>query len=88
MDNGYLIDEVFDKNGNVDYSKWLKPDGSYRVVVSYPHLSAKEIEEWVERYYKEFYFRPRYIAYKLKQSLLSFEEFKRNIKAFKTMVVR
>lgn len=78
IDNNYLTTR--------DYSKWLKPNGLYNVVVNYPHLSSKEIEELVERFYRSFYFRRGYIWYKLKQSLSSYQELKRNVRGFKTMV--
>ncbi|MHA1676498.1 MAG: hypothetical protein ACTSU6_04905, partial [Candidatus Njordarchaeales archaeon] len=87
LDNGCLIPDVYGKDG-IDYSKWLYPDGRYRCVVSYPHLTNKDIERWIEIYYKEFYFRPKYILYKLKQSLFSYQELKRNWMGFKTMLSR
>ena len=73
--NGWLITE--------DYSKWLKENGKYNCVVSYPWLSKEQIEAWIERYYKEFYFRPKYIVYKIKQSM-NFAELQRNFMAFKS----
>ena len=86
--NNYLIPEVYDKNGRIDYTKWLYPDGSYRCVVSYPHLSNKDIENWIEIYYREFYFRPSYIIYKAWQSLFSYAELQRNWMGFRTMLKR
>lgn len=80
----YLVDNEFLITR--DYTKWLKPNGLYNVVVSYPHLSNKDIEEMIEKFYREFYFRKEYIFYKLKQSITSFNEMKRNIRGFLTMV--
>jgi anaerobic magnesium-protoporphyrin IX monomethyl ester cyclase len=80
----YLID-----NNNLvtkDYSKWLKPNGLYNCIVTYPELTNTEIEQLVERFYKEFYFRPSYIFNKLVQSLTSYQELKRNMRGFRTMV--
>lgn len=74
---GYLLTE--------DYSQWLKADGSYAVVVNYPHLSNMAIEKWVERFYTEFYSRPSFILYKMKQSLLSYNELRRNYRGFKNL---
>jgi anaerobic magnesium-protoporphyrin IX monomethyl ester cyclase len=71
-----------------DYSKWLKPDGTYNCVVSYPNLSNEQIEKWVETGYNEFYFRPSYVLHKLRQSLLSWEDMKRNARSFKIMMQR
>lgn len=79
-DNGYLTTE--------DYSQWLKPDGSYNSVISQPKLTNKDIEEMVETFYKEWYFRPSFILYKLKQSLKSWQELKRNFISFKNMMRR
>lgn len=77
-DNNYLVTR--------DYSRWLKPNGLYNCVVSYPELSSREIEELVEMFYREFYFRPFYILRKALQSLSSYQEFKRNMRGFRTMV--
>src|ERR1700757_1259240 len=47
---------------------WLKENDSVNLVnekgvqlatISYPHLSKEEIYHGVERFYKQFYFRPR-----------------------------
>jgi radical SAM superfamily enzyme YgiQ (UPF0313 family) len=84
---GTIWDYVI-KNKNLitrDYSKWLKPDGSYNCVVSYPHLSKEQIEEMIEEFYKEWYYRPSFVFHKVKQSLTSFTELKRNIRGFKHM---
>jgi len=54
--NGYeVVDPLVDAGG---YQK---------CTVSYPAISADEIYASVEQFYKEFYFRPKYIARKLKQ---------------------
>jgi hopanoid biosynthesis associated radical SAM protein HpnJ len=47
---------------------WLASDafldahGHQRCVVSYPHLSSKDISEAVELFYDKFYLRPKYVA--------------------------
>jgi hopanoid biosynthesis associated radical SAM protein HpnJ len=57
--NGYeVVDPLVDEGG---YQK---------CTVSYPEISADEIYDSVERFYREFYFRPRYIAKKVKQIVL------------------
>lgn len=78
--NGYLITE--------DYSRWLKPDGSYNCVVSRPDLTADEVLEWCRMFIREFYFRPSYVGYKLRQSFLCWHEMKRNLRAFRSMMKR
>jgi len=74
--NGYLTTENF--------SEWLTPEGHHRTVISLPGLTKEEIVEECRKARKEFYLRTKYILYKLKQSLLSFEEAKRNFKAICT----
>jgi radical SAM superfamily enzyme YgiQ (UPF0313 family) len=71
-----------------DYSKWLKPNGAYNCVVSYPGLTDKQIEGLVEEGYTKFYFRTPYIFYKLRQSILSWQDMKRNVKSFSIMMKR
>ena len=65
QENGFLITS--------DYSKWVRPDGSYTCVVSRPDLSGEEVERWVDTFIKEFYFRPSYFLYKLRQSLINWQ---------------
>jgi len=71
-----------------DYSKWLKPNGFYNCVVNYPQLSSEEIENMIEKFYREFYFNPSYIFYKARQSISNIEELKRNFRGFKTLLER
>ena len=71
-----------------DYSKWIKDDGSYRCVISRPGFSCEDVEAWVDRFIREFYFRPPYIWYKSLQSLKSWQEMKRNVKSGLNLVRR
>jgi len=48
--------------------------------VNYPNLSADEIYQSVERFYRSFYFRPRYILKSVRKMLSSGEECKRLLK--------
>jgi radical SAM superfamily enzyme YgiQ (UPF0313 family) len=54
VEKGWLVAEATDRlvDGN----------GVQNSVLAYPHLSAEEIYEAVERFYKRFYFRPRKMA--------------------------
>lgn len=74
--NRYLTTEKF--------SEWLTPEGHHKTVISLPGLTNEEIVEECKKARKGFYLRTKYILYKLKQSLLSFEEAKRNFKAILT----
>lgn len=70
-ENNFLVTE--------DYSKWLTPRGGHKCVISRPGFSNEDVERWIKVFIKEFYFRPSYIVYKLKQSLKSWQEMKRNL---------
>jgi len=64
-----------------DYRQWLTQDGLHNCVVSRPGLSARELVEFCDHARASFYFRPQYIIRKGLQSLVNFNEAKRNIKA-------
>jgi len=74
--NGYLLTE--------DYSKWLTPEGMHNTVISLPEVSNKELVEYCNKARREFYLRPSYIFYKLKQIILHSEEVKRTFKSLPT----
>lgn len=76
--NNYLITE--------DFSKWLTKDGHHTCVINLPKLTASEIVKYCDKARKEFYLRKEYILYKIKQSLLNFEEAKRNLKSAKRFI--
>ena len=78
--NNYLVTH--------DYSKWINPDGSYKCVFSYPNLTNKEVEKWIDVGYREFYFRPGYVLHKFSQSISNWHDMKRNVRSFKTMIER
>ena len=71
--NNYLLTE--------DYSKWLTEVGLHRTLISTPDVSNKELVEFCNKARREFYLRPSYIFYKLKQSILHPEEGKRTLKS-------
>jgi anaerobic magnesium-protoporphyrin IX monomethyl ester cyclase len=65
-----------------DYSHWLTPDGLHNSVINLPGLTHKDLVDFSDQARREFYLRPRYIARKLRQSLLDAGELKRNLKGF------
>jgi len=73
---GYLLTE--------DYSKWLTPEGMHNTVISLPGLSNKELVKICNKARREFYLRPSYIFYKLKQIMLNSGEAKRTFKSLPT----
>ena len=58
----------------------LDESGYQRCTVKYPGLSADEIYAAVERFYRSFYFRPKYIFKSLRKMATSGEECKRLLK--------
>ena len=58
----------------------LDEAGYQKCTVQYPNLSADEIYQSVERFYRSFYFRPRYILKSVRKMLTSSEECKRLLK--------
>ncbi len=77
-ENGYI--KTF------DYSKWLKEDGNHECVLNLPGITSEELVEFCNYARKKFYLRPGYLAYKAVQSLLNFDEMKRNLKAFSRLL--
>ena len=59
---GTLLYQQATENGWFRGDGLLRDDGVQHGTISYPHLSAAEIEQGVADFYKAFYFRPRKIA--------------------------
>jgi len=57
--------------------EYLDGSGHQQAVISYPHLSGREIADSVELFYRRFYFRPRYIARSVARMIVSGEERRR-----------
>lgn len=66
QDGGFLVDSVYNDES-----------GYQRCTVSYPELSAEEIFDAVERFYRQYYFRPSYIFKSVKKMVKSRDERKR-----------
>ncbi len=62
------------------FNDWVTADGLHNSVVRTEHLTERELVEWCDEARREFYLRPEYIAYKLKQSIKNPAEFQRNFK--------
>jgi anaerobic magnesium-protoporphyrin IX monomethyl ester cyclase len=69
-----------------DFTKWLTSDGLHNSVVSLPNISHKELVEFADHARNKFYTSPKYIAWKVWQSLKSYDEFHRNFKGFRVLV--
>jgi anaerobic magnesium-protoporphyrin IX monomethyl ester cyclase len=66
------------------YSEWLTPDGLHNTVVDRPDLPHAEVVAFCDRARREFYLRPAYFAYKLKQVIRHPRELPRLVKSLKT----
>jgi len=69
--------ELFDyvtQNGFLAIDPLLDESGYQKCTVQYPGLTNDEIYEAVERFYRSFYFRPRYILKALRKMVTSREE--------------
>ena len=69
-----------------DFSKWLTPRGLHNTVIRTEGLSSEEIVRFCDNARREFYLRPRYLLYKLKQTLADPAERTRNLKSARTFV--
>jgi len=73
---GYIVSENF--------RDWLNAEGLHNCMVNLPGLSAREMVGFCDTCRREYYLRPRYIAYKLLQALRSPSEGIRTIKTART----
>jgi radical SAM superfamily enzyme YgiQ (UPF0313 family) len=76
--DGYLKTE--------DFAQWLTQDGLHNAVIDFPNLSAREIVDFADYARRRFYVNGSYIVYKIKQSMSSFGELKRNVRGFLSLV--
>ncbi len=73
----------FIKSNN--YDDWLNDEGLHECVVSTDKLTSEELVKFCDDARKEFYLRPKYMFYKLVQSIKNPSEGKRNLKAAKVL---
>lgn len=78
----------FSEEGRIrtfSFDRWVTPEGLHNCVVDLPGLSAEELVDWCDRSRRRFYLRPRYLLYKLVQTLMHpFTEGRRTLRAFST----
>jgi hopanoid biosynthesis associated radical SAM protein HpnJ len=72
VDNGWLQEN--------DAVNLVNEKGVQLAAISYPHLSKEEIYHGVERFYKQFYFRPSKIWEIVREMLASWEMMKRRLR--------
>jgi hopanoid biosynthesis associated radical SAM protein HpnJ len=75
--------ELYDyvvNNGYLAVNPMLDESGYQKCTITYPGLSNDEIYDAVERFYRSFYFRPRYIFKAVRKMATSTDECKRLLK--------
>src|SRR6202158_1442844 len=72
VDNGWL-----EENKVINL---VSAEGVQLAAIGYPHLSREEIYHGLERFYKQFYFRPSKIWEILREMLISWEMMKRRLR--------
>jgi hopanoid biosynthesis associated radical SAM protein HpnJ len=77
---GTELFEYVTANGYLAVDPLLDESGYQKCTVKYPNLTADEIYNAVERFYRSFYFRPRYIFKSVRKMLTSRDECKRLMK--------
>jgi len=66
------------------YKNWLTPEGLHNCVIRNETLNSDELVRICDDARRQFYLRPSYIGYKLKQMVRRPTEIVRTLKAFKT----
>jgi anaerobic magnesium-protoporphyrin IX monomethyl ester cyclase len=68
------------------YEEWVTDEGLHNSVVRMPDMDCREIVDWCDYARRQYYLRPRYLAYKAKQTLFRPSELVRNVKAARRFV--
>ncbi|WP_420266702.1 B12-binding domain-containing radical SAM protein [Candidatus Magnetominusculus dajiuhuensis] len=69
-----------------DFSKWLTPAGLHNTVIRTEELSSEELVRFCDNARREFYLRPAYLLYKLRQVITHPRELKRTVKSARTFM--
>ncbi|KWT78416.1 B12-binding domain-containing radical SAM protein [Candidatus Magnetominusculus xianensis] len=69
-----------------DFSKWLTPWGLHNTVIKTEQLSSEALVRFCDNARREFYLRPAYLLYKLRQVIAHPEELKRTVKSARTFM--
>ncbi len=77
---GTELYDYVEKNGFLAVNPLLDQDGYQKCTVTYPGLTNDEIYGAVEKFYRSFYFRPKYIFKSIRKMATSAEETKRLLK--------
>ena len=74
MEKGWVVSKNF--------RDWITPEGLHSSTVSNPDLPYEQLVRFCDRARREFYLRPRYLFFKLLQSIRHPSEAKRTVKSF------
>ena len=69
-----------------NYSDYVTEEGMHNSLVRMRDMTVDEILFWCDESRKKYYLRPKYLIYKLKQSILHPQEIRRNFKAGKRFI--
>lgn len=69
-----------------DFSKWITGKGLHTTVIRTAELSSEEVVRFCDRARREFYLRPSYLFYKLRQIFVHPSMIKKTLKALKTFL--
>lgn len=69
-----------------DFSQWVTNEGLHNCVVSLPGMSNGDLVAFCDRARRQFYLRPAYFVWKLRQILRHPSELERTAKSLKTFV--
>jgi len=72
-ENGYI---------NGTYSDYVQADGTINSLLELPNLSSTEMVSFCDEARKKYYWRPSYIAHRIRIGLTDPEDLKRSLKAF------
>lgn len=67
-----------------DFSKWITQAGLHNTVVRTEQMTPEELVAFCDKARRDFYLRPSYIFYKIRQTLTKPQEMKRNLKSART----
>ena len=68
-ENGYLVD-----------AEMVSDDGFQSVNIVYPEITSREIFMAVPKFYRQYYFRPRYVLKVLRRAMFSYSELKKTVR--------
>lgn len=72
--------DVVTQNGFVSAQSLVSHDGYQSAAIEYPWLSSQELADAVERFYREFYYRPKVVARILGRALFDADQRRRLIR--------